>query len=106
MINNLELAIPQYQKKNWHLEQENQDLNAQLNTLTELLRELKAMNDMEPVRGDYRKWAELSLAAEKKLPEQINPTVDKNDQFNIRENEIELNPDWDRLMADIEKIQI
>ena len=46
--------------------------------MTELLRELKAMNDMEPVRGDYRKWAELSLAAEKKLPEQINHKIEKD----------------------------
>lgn len=74
--------------------------------MTELLRELKAMNDMEPVRGDYRKWAELSLAAEKKLPEQINHKIEKDQQTYIRENETELNPDWDRLMADIEKIQI
>ena len=74
--------------------------------MTELLRELKAMNDMEPVRGDYRKWAELSLAAGKKLPEQINHKIEKDEQTYIRENETQLNPDWDRLMADIEKIQI
>lgn len=70
VINNLEAAIPEYQKKNWALEQENQDLNTQLDSLQELLREVRAMNDMEPVRKEYRQWAELNLAADKKLPEQ------------------------------------
>lgn len=46
----MESTIPDYQKKNWALEQENQDLNTQLDGLQELLRELRAMNDMEPAR--------------------------------------------------------
>ena len=68
VIDNLEGAIPEYQKKHWALEQENQDLNTQLDSLQELLRELRAMNDMEPLRKQYRHWSELNLAAEKKLP--------------------------------------
>ena len=51
------MEIPQYQKKNWSLEQENKELNQQLDGMQELLRELKAMNDMEPLKKDYRRWA-------------------------------------------------
>lgn len=48
-----------YQKKNWEMEQENKDLSSQLESLKELLTELKAINNLQANRQEYRKLAEM-----------------------------------------------
>ena len=76
-IANLEEAIVDFQKKNWNLHEENQDLNRQLDDMQELLREIKAMNSLEPLKGEYRKMAELEMLAQSRIEHDIRRSNDE-----------------------------
>ena len=78
VIQRLEDALLGYQQKNWNLEQENKDLNSQLEALQELLQEVKAMNTMQIHKKEYRKMAELEVAAKRGPGIEVNIQEKRN----------------------------
>lgn len=82
------------------MEQENKDLSSQLESLKELLTELKAINNLQANRQEYRKLAEMQVIARRAK----EPKAEFRNDEKREEERGDNDSAWEKLMADIDNI--